>query len=70
RSGVSGIYQHRKTMGATAIDVLNSLLQRNQRGPNEVSIGTQVDGSWRKGDTLPSIQNPNPADILIEAPRT
>ncbi len=70
RSGVSGIYQHRKTMGASAIDVLNSLLQRNQRGPNEVSIGTQVDGSWRKGDTLPSIQNPNAADMLIEAPRT
>ncbi|MEC7906408.1 MAG: LacI family DNA-binding transcriptional regulator [Verrucomicrobiota bacterium] len=69
RSGVSGIYQHRKTMGATAIDVLNSLLQRNQRGPNEVSIGTQIDGSWRKGDTLPSIQRPNTENTQNEAAR-
>ncbi len=56
RPSVSGIYQHRKAMGATAVDVLNTLLQRNQRGPLEVSIGTQVDGSWRKGYSLPSIQ--------------
>jgi hypothetical protein len=42
-------------MGATAVDVLNSLLQRNQRGPLDVPIGTQVDGSWRKGFSLPPI---------------
>lgn len=60
RPGVSGIYQHRKTMGATAVDVLNTLLQRNHRGQHEVSIGTQIDGSWRKGYTLPSIQVVNP----------
>jgi LacI family transcriptional regulator len=53
--GVSGIYQHRRTMGATAVDVLNSLLQRNQRGPLDVSIGTQVDGSWLKGFSLPPL---------------
>ncbi len=62
RPNVSGIFQHRKTMGATAIDVLNSLLQRNHRGLNEVSIGTQIDGSWRKGDTLPDLQRESPAD--------
>lgn len=50
--GVSGIFQHRDVMGATAIDVLNSLLQRNSRGANNVSIGTQVDGSWRDGNSL------------------
>lgn len=70
RSGVSGIYQHRNIMGATAIDVLNSLLQRNQRGPNEVSIGTQINGSWRKGDTLPSIQSPKTADMQKEPAKT
>lgn len=48
----SGIHQHRDVMGATAIDVLNSLLQRNFRGELEVSIGTQVDGSWCEGSTL------------------
>lgn len=53
RPGVSGILQHRDIMGATAIDVLNSLLQRNQRGFQPVSLGTQVDGSWTEGTTLP-----------------
>ena len=51
----TGVDQHRDVMGATAIDVLNSLLQRNQRGEDTVSIGTQIDGSWRKGNSLPSI---------------
>ncbi len=55
RPDVSGIYQHRNAMGATAVDVLNSLLQRNQRGEDTVSIGTQIDGSWREGYSLPSI---------------
>jgi LacI family transcriptional regulator len=50
--GVTGIHQHRDIMGATAIDVLNSLLQRNFRGGNKVSVGTQVDGSWIDGNTL------------------
>ncbi len=48
----TGIDQHRDVMGATAIDVLNSLLQRNQRGPQPASIGTQVDGTWHEGATL------------------
>ena len=48
----SGIYQHRDVMGATAVDVLNSLLQRNFRGQMPVSVGTQVDGSWRAGKTV------------------
>lgn len=48
----TGIDQHRDVMGATAIDVLNSLLQRNQRGMQSASIGTQVDGTWHEGATL------------------
>ncbi|GAB5561073.1 MAG: LacI family DNA-binding transcriptional regulator [Synoicihabitans sp.] len=51
-AGATGIDQHRDAMGATAVDVLNSLLQRNQRGPQSVAIGTQVDGTWREGNTL------------------
>ena len=50
--GATGIDQHRDVMGATAIDVLNSLLQRNQRGLQPASIGTQVDGTWQEGSTL------------------
>ncbi|MCH6255121.1 LacI family transcriptional regulator [Puniceicoccaceae bacterium K14] len=48
----SGIDQHRGIMGAVAIDVLNSLLQRNQSGFQPASIGTQIDGTWRVGSTL------------------
>ncbi|MCB1123981.1 MAG: hypothetical protein KJT03_20675, partial [Verrucomicrobiae bacterium] len=48
----TGIHQHRRIMGATAVDVLNTLLQRNFRGEHHVSIGTQIDGSWVDGETL------------------
>lgn len=50
--GVSGVVQHRDTMGAVAIDVLNSLLQRNHRGYHDVPQGTLVDGTWQEGWTL------------------
>jgi LacI family transcriptional regulator len=50
--GASGILQHRDIMGATAMDVLNSMMLRNFRGEQAVSIGTQVDGSWVDGHTL------------------
>jgi len=49
---VSGIFQHRDVMGATAVDVIHSLLHRNHRGPNEISQGTHVDGSWHEGRTV------------------
>jgi len=50
----SGIDQHREEMGAIAMDSLNGLLQRNQRGAQRISTGTLVDGSWKEGKTLPS----------------
>ena len=50
---VSGILQHRDVMGATAVDVLHSLLHRNHRGPHAVAQGTQIDGSWHEGRTAP-----------------
>jgi LacI family transcriptional regulator len=50
--GVSGILQHRDVMGATAVDVLHSLLHRNHRGPHVVSQGTQIDGTWHEGRTV------------------
>ena len=55
---VSGIVQHRDTMGAVAVDVLNSLLQRNQRGYHPVPQGTVVDGTWQEGRTLRSLPAP------------
>jgi LacI family transcriptional regulator len=50
--GVSGILQHRDVMGATAVDVLHSLLHRNHRGPHEIAQGTQIDGTWHDGRTV------------------
>jgi LacI family transcriptional regulator len=50
--GAAGIRQPREAMGALAVDVLNSLMQRNQRGFQSVSIGTHVDGEWEEGRTL------------------
>ena len=58
--GASGINQHREIMGAVAVDVLNSLLQRNQSGFQPASIGTQIDGTWRVGSTLSKLV-PKPA---------
>jgi len=37
-----------------AVDALNSLLHRNFTGFNNISVGTQVDGVWKDGKTLPS----------------
>ncbi len=48
----SGIQQHRHAMGTLAIDVLNSLLQSNQRGFHDIPHGTHVDGTWHEGKTL------------------
>lgn len=51
----SGIQQHRQAMGEFSIDVLNSLLQSNQRGFHEIPHGTHVDGTWHEGKTLRSL---------------
>lgn len=51
-AGVSGIYQPREAMGATAVDLLNGLLLVGWQGPGEFSVGTQVAGQWRDGNTL------------------
>jgi len=48
----SGIQQHRSEMGEFAVEVLNSLLQSNQRGFNAVPHGTHVDGTWHEGSTI------------------
>lgn len=50
--GASGILQHRDVMGATAVDVLHSLLHRNHRGPHVLSQGTHIDGTWHEGRTV------------------
>jgi LacI family transcriptional regulator len=49
---VTGILQHRDFMGATAVDLLHNLLHRNFRGSHEISLATQVNGTWTEGRTL------------------
>jgi LacI family transcriptional regulator len=53
RAGSSGLLQNRRTIGALAIDILNSLILRNHRGENAVCQSTEVDSKWQPGRTLP-----------------
>lgn len=52
----TGIRHRREVLGAMAVDALNNLLQRNAKGANEAIIGTQVDGIWEEGETLPFVK--------------
>ncbi len=51
----AGIRHRRDALGAMAVDVLNSLLHRNHTGFQDVSVGTQIDGIWQDGETLPAL---------------
>jgi LacI family transcriptional regulator len=57
--GVCGILQRRDTMGATAVDMVHSLLHRNHRGAHDVSYGTHIDGVWHEGRTLRPVGREN-----------
>lgn len=54
-SNAVGIHYRRDALGAAAVDVLNTLLHRNHTGPLDISVGTQIDGDWQEGETLPTI---------------
>jgi LacI family transcriptional regulator len=49
---VAGIYQNDHLIGATAIDVLVGMMQRNERGLPDTIIYTLVDGVWQPGNTV------------------
>jgi LacI family transcriptional regulator len=50
--GVAGIYQNDRLIGATAIDVLAGMMQRNERGLPETIVYTLVDGVWQPGGSV------------------
>jgi LacI family transcriptional regulator len=53
RSGVrAGIYQHHEAVGAVALDLLEQLIQRNQRGAPAVPQLTLLEGTWVDGATV------------------
>ncbi len=50
--GCSGIWQNGRLLGATAIDAIVGLLERNERGLPEQTRVIMVEGVWNEGQTL------------------
>ena len=48
----AGIYQNDPLIGATAVDFVIGMLQRNERGLPSTIIDTLVDGVWQPGSSL------------------
>ncbi len=48
----SGIWQNGRLLGATAIDTIVGMLERNERGLPEQTRVTMVEGVWNEGQTL------------------
>ena len=51
-SPVSGVYQNGRLIGATAVDTLISMLERNERGLPEQAVTQMLEGVWNPGRTL------------------
>jgi LacI family fructose operon transcriptional repressor len=49
---VSGIYQNSELIGMRSIDLLSTLLERNELGVPPVPDSLLVDGVWNEGRTL------------------
>ena len=71
--GLAGIYQNGPEVGATAVDSLVAMLQRNERGIPEVAHTILVEGTWIPGATLISRNGwdanrpKRPSDVLLRA---
>lgn len=48
----AGIYQNDRLIGATAVDFLAGMVQRNERGVPDIPIRTLVEGVWKSGDSV------------------
>ena len=48
----SGIFQNGRMIGALALDMLISLLERNERGLPEQATTLMLEGQWNEGRTL------------------
>jgi hypothetical protein len=49
---IAGILQNDRLVGATAVDVLAGMLQRNEHGLPGIITCTLVDGTWQPGKTV------------------
>ncbi len=54
----AGIYQDYRMLGATAIEQLVSLVERNERGLCPRATSLSLAGVWRDGETLKPLQDP------------
>ncbi|HWL51120.1 MAG TPA: LacI family DNA-binding transcriptional regulator [Chthoniobacteraceae bacterium] len=58
RSDESGIWQNPSEIGAGAIDLLNTLLERNETGLPAIARTLSVSGDWIEGNTTRRIARP------------
>lgn len=49
---IAGIYQNDRLIGATAIDIVTGMLQRNERGLPQTILYTLVEGTWHPGSSV------------------
>lgn len=54
----SGVFQNGKLIGATAVDTLISLIERNERGLPEQATTIMIEGAWNPGQTLRAAAEP------------
>lgn len=55
---ISGVYQNGRLIGATAVDALVALLERNERGLPEHGTTIMIEGEWNRGRTLRALARP------------
>jgi LacI family transcriptional regulator len=53
----SGVYQNGQLIGATAMDVLIKMIERNERGLPDQATVVMVEGKWNPGKTLRSLRH-------------
>ncbi|CAM2949572.1 LacI family DNA-binding transcriptional regulator [Rariglobus hedericola] len=58
---LAGIYQNDRLIGATAVDFLAGMLQRNERGVPATPIRTLVEGEWKLGPSVRDATADRPA---------
>ncbi len=55
---ISGVHQDGHHIGATAADVLISMVERHEKGLPEHALTTMIEGSWNPGETLQPKERP------------
>jgi len=55
---ISGCYQNGKLAGATAMDALISMIERNEKGLPEQSVTLMIESRWNPGKTLRDMTPP------------